>query len=110
MSNEIQRRIMQIQKDAAADELAKVGYAAWIAKTPVGKPALWKSGVAPKGYTPGNAKKKTSLKGNTIHANYAYATRLDNGWSKQFGGQGMSKPALDAVAAYVKNKFKKKGT
>lgn len=40
----------------------------------------------------GNARNKTRLEGaNTIHANYPYATRLDNGYSRQ-SPQGMSKP------------------
>jgi hypothetical protein len=108
MAGEINKRIQQIIKDADATSLAKVGYAEWIAKTPVGKPSTWKS-PAPSGYTPGNAKKSTTLKNDNIHANYAYATRLDKGWSKQFGGQGMSKPALAAVETYIKNHFKKKG-
>lgn len=108
MAGELNRRIQQIIKDADPTSLAKVGYAEWSAKTPVGKPSTWKS-PAPKGYVPGNAKKSTSLKGETIHANYAYATRLDQGWSKQFGGQGMSKPAIAAVAAYIRRQFKKKG-
>ena len=109
MSGAIQKRIAQIIKNAQPDELAKVAYAEWTAKTPVGKPNTWKSGKAPAGYVPGNAKKRTTIKNDTIHANYAYATRLDNGWSRQFGGQGMSKPALEAVSRYVKNKLKRRG-
>lgn len=42
----------------------------------------------------GNARRKTTLKGNkTIEANYPYATRLDNGWSRQ-APRGMTKPTL----------------
>jgi hypothetical protein len=39
----------------------------------------------------GNARRRTQLKGSTIEAKYAYATRLDNGWSKQ-SPKGMSEP------------------
>ena len=39
----------------------------------------------------GNARRRTSLRGNTIEANYPYAQRLDEGYSKQ-APQGMSKP------------------
>ncbi len=39
----------------------------------------------------GNAKRKTSLSGKTIKANYAYAKRLDEGYSNQ-SPQGMSSP------------------
>lgn len=31
----------------------------------------------------GNARRNTSLQGNQIQANYPYAQRLDEGWSKQ---------------------------
>jgi hypothetical protein len=31
----------------------------------------------------GNARRKTVLQGNQIQANYPYAQRLDEGWSKQ---------------------------
>ena len=39
----------------------------------------------------GNARKRTTLKGNSIQANYPYAQRLDEGWSKQ-APKGMTKP------------------
>lgn len=39
----------------------------------------------------GNARRKTQLKGSTIHANYAYASRLDDGISRQ-APDGMTKP------------------
>lgn len=31
----------------------------------------------------GNARRSTRLRGNTIDANYAYADRLNEGWSRQ---------------------------
>lgn len=40
----------------------------------------------------GNARSKTFLKGDVIEANYPYAKRLDQGYSKQ-APQGMSRPA-----------------
>jgi len=42
----------------------------------------------------GNARSNTDLSGNNkqIIANYAYAQRLDNNWSRQTRGQGMVKP------------------
>lgn len=39
----------------------------------------------------GNARRNTSLSGNSIIANYPYAERLDNGWSEQ-APNGMTKP------------------
>jgi len=39
----------------------------------------------------GNAKRNTRLRGNTIDANYPYAERLDEGYSRQ-APKGMSDP------------------
>lgn len=50
----------------------------------------------------GNARNKTTLSGNEIRASYPYAKRLDNGWSKQFGGQGMTKPTIEYIRKYIK--------
>lgn len=58
-----------------------------------------------KGITPidtGNARSKTTLKNDTIQAKYPYAGRLDRGWSRQFGGQGMSKPTIKFVRNLVR--------
>lgn len=58
--------------------------------------------IAPKAYqffkskTPvdsGNARNKTKLEGDTIRADYEYATRLDQGYSRQ-ARLGMSRPTL----------------
>lgn len=42
----------------------------------------------------GNARRNTRLKYKEITADYAYAGRLDEGWSKQ-APKGMSDPAID---------------
>jgi uncharacterized protein YccT (UPF0319 family) len=49
----------------------------------------------------GNARRNTSLHGNTIEANYPYAQRLDQGWSKQ-APNGMTKP----FEKWLEKKFK----
>jgi hypothetical protein len=69
----------------------EVAYDAWVKNTPKQS---------------GSARKKTQLKGNTIHANYAYAQRLDKGWSKQ-NPNGMSQAANEAVEKYLKSKMRK---
>lgn len=51
----------------------------------------------------GNARRKTKLKGDTIHANYPYAVPLDEGYSKQ-APKGMTKPS----EAYLKKILAKK--
>jgi hypothetical protein len=58
------------------NKLPKQAYDVFLANTPVNS---------------GNARRRTKLVGNTIEAKYAYATRLDNGWSKQ-SPKGMSEP------------------
>lgn len=61
----------------------------------------------------GNAKRKTRKTGNSIDANYAYANVLDKGrhmTSKGMRGsnqapEGMSKPTIDHIRSYVKQKL-----
>lgn len=59
--------------------------------TPIGQPSSWKS-KPPANYIPGNARASTSLRGNNIEGDYAYAQRLDNNWSKQTRGKGIVAP------------------
>ena len=49
----------------------------------------------------GNARRKTRLQGKTINANYPYAKRLDEGYSKQ-SPDGMTKP----TEAFIKKRVK----
>jgi len=52
----------------------------------------------------GNARRRTTLSGNTIRADYPYATRLDNGYSKQ-APRGMSQPTIEFIRRLVKGIF-----
>lgn len=54
--------------------------------------------VAPK--NGGNAQSKTSTKDNVITADYGYAARLDEGWSKQ-RPQGMSTETVEVFESRV---------
>jgi hypothetical protein len=54
----------------------------------------------------GNARRKTRLKGNTIHANYAYAKRLNEGWSKK-SPRGISDPTSDELTKHLNSKLRK---
>lgn len=55
----------------------------------------------------GNAKRKTKLKGkHTIHAQYHYASYLDNGHSKQ-APRGMLRPTKAFVARLIKQIMRK---
>ena len=54
-------------------------------------------------YTPyrsGNAKRNTRKSGNAIDANYAYAQRLEEGWSS-LAPKGMTEPTIEDVRDYV---------
>ena len=53
-----------------------------------------------------NAYDNTRLKGDTIHANYKYATRLDQGWSK-LKPEGMTKPTEKFISDYIKKNLGK---
>ena len=48
----------------------------------------------------GNARSRTRLSGNTIVANYPYAERLDQGWSKQ-APKGMTEPFEQWLGKHV---------
>jgi len=41
----------------------------------------------------GNARRRTKLKGNEIRSDYAYAGRLDDGWSRQ-APKGFTEPTI----------------
>lgn len=49
----------------------------------------------------GSAKSNTRLEGTTIHADYAYATRLNNGYSRQ-APEGMSKPTIEYLRKQIR--------
>ena len=58
----------------------------------------------------GNARRNTKLNNqkNTIEADYAYAGRLNNGWSKQ-APNGMTEPAIEFMKRSVSKHLKGKG-
>jgi len=50
----------------------------------------------------GNARNQTKLKGQTINSDYAYAGRLDEGWSKQ-APMGFTKPSISRLDKIIDN-------
>jgi hypothetical protein len=54
----------------------------------------------------GNARRRTRLSGDVIQADYAYAERLDQGWSQQ-APQGMTRPWETRVARRLQKIFGK---
>lgn len=49
----------------------------------------------------GNARRRTRLQGSTIKADYPYATRLDQGWSRQ-ARNGMSDPTIEFIQRKIR--------
>lgn len=88
--NTITNSLKRIQKKL--NQVPKEAYKEFVQETPIRS---------------GNARRKTRLQGKTINANYPYAKRLDEGYSKQ-APEGMSKPTEDfikqRVAAILKGK------
>jgi hypothetical protein len=57
-------------------------------------------------YKTGNARANTELERNEIIADYPYAVRLDQGWSKQ-SPKGMSEPTIQFLQDYIKQNLGK---
>lgn len=87
MKGAIIQRLDEIVKKTEEKEITKVAFQTWRAETPVRS---------------GNARRNTKYKQDEIHANYAYAKRLDEGYSKK-SPDGMSKPTIEAVRRYLKD-------
>jgi hypothetical protein len=79
-------RLNKINKEITSKKLVEVAYPVFLKNTPVRS---------------GNARKNTIKADTEIDANYPYALRLDNGWSKQ-SPNGMVKPAFQAVRDYIR--------
>lgn len=91
MANEIVKRLDRIQQVIDPTKLAKEAYNYFVATTPIDT---------------GNARRKTSLQGDEIHASYPYAKRLDQGWSDQ-APKGMTKPTEQFISQYIKKELGK---
>jgi hypothetical protein len=89
------------RKQALINQIPKDAYNYFVRLTPVGNPRLWKSDP-PRNYRPGNARRRTYLRNNVIHADYAYARRLDReAWSKQ-AIEGMTRPTIEFIKKIYK--------
>lgn len=49
----------------------------------------------------GNARRSTDLRGNEIQANYPYANRLNEGYSRQ-ARNGMTDPTIEWIRTYLR--------
>ena len=99
MSN-IVDRLNHVLEVLDQEKITKVAYNAYVKNTPVGDPNRWKTKYKPKNYVPGNARRKTQLRGNEIQANYPYAQRLEEGYSTQ-APKGMTEPTIEEIRDYV---------
>lgn len=88
MKGSIVRRIDEIVKRTQEPELVDVAFQTFRDNTPVRN---------------GNARRRTRKRQDEIHANYPYAKRLDEGYSKQ-SPDGMTKPTIEAVRKHIREK------
>ena len=79
-------RLKMISKEITNQKLVDVGFPVFVNNTPI---------------KTGNARRRTVKTTDEIDANYPYALRLENGWSRQ-SPQGMVKPTLRAIRDYIK--------
>jgi hypothetical protein len=81
---QVSNKLKKIQQKL--DKVPKEAHKVFVANTPI---------------RTGNARSKTKLQKESIKANYPYAKRLDEGWSKQ-SPKGMVEPTL----AYIRKRIK----
>jgi hypothetical protein len=81
--NTITPRIQRMQ--AALALLPRQAYQEWLRQTPIRS---------------GNARRRTRLNQDTIEANYPYAQRLDEGYSRQ-APEGMSQPVEQFIQQQI---------
>ena len=90
-TNGIATSIARIKRKLSA--VPRRAYKEWLRLTPVRS---------------GKARRNTKLRGkNTIHANYEYAHKLDEGYSKQ-APDGMSKPTEEFIQKEVQTILRRK--
>jgi hypothetical protein len=90
MSGEIVKRINQLEKALDPNNLAREAYDYFKDITPIRK---------------GNARRSTRLQGDEIQADYAYAQRLDDGYSPQ-APRGMTAPTEKFIQEYIRKQTK----
>jgi hypothetical protein len=90
MSGEIVKRINQLERALDPNNLAREAYDYFKDITPIRK---------------GNARRSTRLQGDEIQADYAYAQRLDDGYSPQ-APRGMTAPTEKFIQEYIRKQAK----
>jgi hypothetical protein len=82
----IVKKLDELSKALAPEQLAREAYNYFRSVTPVRS---------------GNARSRTYLRNDEIRADYAYATKLDEGSSRQ-APNGMSAPTTKFIQEYIK--------
>lgn len=80
------KRLDYIKKNITSKKLIEAGYPVFVKSTPI---------------KTGNARRHTLKNDQSITADYPYAKRLDQGYSKQ-SPNGMVSPAIKAMRDYIK--------
>lgn len=84
VSNNIGRRLDKIKTDL--QQLPADAHTKFVSITPIDT---------------GNARRSTSLRGTAIDANYPYAVRLNEGWSRQ-APAGMTDDTIDFIRDQIR--------
>ena len=85
MSN-ITNRLNNILITLNSSKLSQFGHKRFVQHTPIRS---------------GNARRNTTLQGNTIEANYPYAERLEDNYSPQTNGKGIAEPTIQDIRDYI---------
>ena len=88
MATQSKRRLDYLQMVLSDTALTTVAYEHFKKITPINK---------------GNARRNTTMSNNRISANYPYASRLDDGYSKQ-APNGMVEPTWAYLKEYIRKK------
>ena len=91
MTKNAQQKIKNLKSILSEKNLARVAYTHFKKITPIDS---------------GNARRRTNLVGTEIRAQYPYAQRLDQGWSRQ-APDGMVKPTIQFLRDYIKRQLGK---
>ena len=86
MANNIANRLNRVLTTLNSRHLAQFAHKRFVEHTPIRS---------------GNARRSTRLQGTTIEADYAYAQRLEDNYSKQTKGKGIVEPTIQDVRQHI---------
>lgn len=89
MASKITPRLNRLLRYVNDDTITEVAYQSFRKYTPVRS---------------GNAKRNTKKSGHSVLADYPYATRLEEGYSKQ-APDGMTIPTIEDIRKYINKKM-----